>query len=90
VPDSRLFLLVIRPPREPDWSRKLDLLVRELGGERLGEGVFTVSERDVVLARLRTLVAQFRCGGGDALIARGNQVETGDGLESDARRPADS
>ena len=90
MPASKLFLLVMRPPREPGWSRKLDLLVRELGGERLGEGVFTVGERDAVLARFQTLVARIRCGGGDAMIARGKQAETGDRLEPDARPPADS
>ena len=73
-----LFLLVIRPPRVPEWSRSLDVLLHELGGERLGDGVFRVAEADAALARLRTAVATIRCGGGDAMIARGASVEIGD------------
>lgn len=83
-----LFLLVIRPPRAPEWSRSLDVLLHELGGERLGDGVFRVPEAGPALARLRTTVANIRCAGGDAMIARGASVENGDEPEFDDGRPA--
>jgi len=72
-----LFLLVIRPPHAGRWSHALELVLRELGGERLGEGVFTIHESREALERLEQLVAQLRCEGGDAMIACGVRVETG-------------